>query len=188
MDPQLLVFVFMLAGVLLIFAEFFVPSGGIIAILCACCFGASLWYAWQSWYSATPLYFYLYLGSLVMLIPGTVIGAIQIINHTSLGNRVVTLPPALEDVTPYLEEEARLARLIGSRGTALNLMTPGGLVSVDGERLHAISEGLMIAPQTEIEVVAVKGTRIVVRAVEASSELAPDADLADDTPKTDPWA
>jgi membrane-bound serine protease (ClpP class) len=42
-------------------------------------------------------------------------------------------------------------------------MTPGGMVLVQGERLHAESDGSLIAAGTEIEVFGVKGTRVLVR-------------------------
>jgi membrane-bound serine protease (ClpP class) len=45
----------------------------------------------------------------------------------------------------------------------LTLLTPGGLVNVNGERLHCVSEGVMVPPGTTVEVVEVRGTRVLVR-------------------------
>lgn len=163
MDPQILVLAFLFAGLLLIFAELFVPSGGIIALMCACCFLISGYYAYQSWYVTAPLYWWIYLGGVIILIPSAIIGAFQILARTSLGNRMLSPIPTREEVTPYLEEQARLEKLIGQYGEALNLMTPGGMVLVNGERLHATSEGLLIESGSRVEVVAVRGNRIVVR-------------------------
>lgn len=191
MDSQLLVLLFMFAGLLLVLAEFIVPSGGLIAICCLVCFALSGYHAYHAWYVSSPAYFYTYCVSLMLLIPATMYGGIQILTHTSLGHRVISKPPALAEVTPYLEEEARLNKLIGQRGVATNLMTPGGIVTVHGERLHAVSEGLMIEPNAAIEVIAVRGTRIVVRAVSASEIAAaqPEPGLAPPVePEADPWA
>jgi len=165
MDPQFLVLVFLLAGIILIFAELFVPSGGAIALMCAFCFLVSGFYAYRSWYETAPLYWWSYVAAIVVLIPSTVIGGFQFILKTPLGNRVLMPAPTTEEVTPYLEEQARLEKLIGHQGEALNLMTPGGMVLVNGERFHASSDGLLIEAGTPVEVVEVRGNRLVVREI-----------------------
>jgi len=174
MDPQLLVPIFLLLGIALIFAELFVPSGGAISVMCACSFLASGYYAYTSWYENSPFYWWAYVASIAMLIPASVVGAFQLLTKTSLGNRVLLPAPTLEEVTPYQAEQARLESLIGQQGKALNLMTPGGMVLVNGERLHATGDGLMIEADSLIEVVAVRGTRIVVRKVTVKEPLAPE--------------
>jgi membrane-bound ClpP family serine protease len=166
MDPQFLVFTFLLGGVLLIFAEFFLPSGGLIAVTCAVCFLLSGYYAYQSWYSSAPLYWWMYLGGVVLVVPASIYGAFQLLLYTPLGKKVIMDAPTLEEVTPYQEEQARLEAMIGQRGRALSLMTPGGMVLVNGERLHATAEGLLVEPDSPIEIVGVRGTRVVVRRVD----------------------
>jgi len=191
MDPQLLVFAFFFAGILLIFAELFVPSGGTIALMCACCFLISGYYAYQSWYAAYPFLWWLYVGAIIILIPAAIFGAFQLLTRTSLGNRMLMPAPTLEEVTPYQDEQARLERLIGQQGRALNLMTPGGMVLVNGERLHATSDGLVIEADSLIEVIAVRGTRVVVRQSEAEAQISfeprEQAPPASETEPIDPW-
>ena len=43
---------------------------------------------------------------------------------------------------------------------------------IDGERLHCESEGMLIDPGQEVDVVAVKGNRLVVRLVGSQDESA----------------
>lgn len=195
MDPQFLVFVFLLGGILLIFAEFFLPSGGLIAVICAICFLLSGYYAYKSWYDTTPLYWWLYLGTAVLAVPASIYGAFQLLLRTPLGSKVIMEAPTLEEVTPYQAEQARLEGLIGQRGRALSLMTPGGMVMVDGERLHATAEGLLVEPDSLIEIVGVRGTRVVVKRVDeatppaspklADSEIGGGEDANPDS--VDPW-
>ena len=64
---------------------------------------------------------------------------------------------------PYKEEATLLDRMIGRVGTALTSMNPGGMVRVENERLHAVCEGLMLQPGDPIEVMGVRGNRVVVR-------------------------
>ena len=66
-------------------------------------------------------------------------------------------------MTPYLKETQRIEKLVGHFGTALTMLNPGGLVSVGGERLHALTEGLSVEPGASIEIVDVRGSRVVVR-------------------------
>ncbi|MCA8996188.1 MAG: hypothetical protein KDA36_08675 [Planctomycetaceae bacterium] len=166
MNPELMIFLLLVAGLVLIVMELFVPSGGMIAVMCVCCFAGSAFYAYRAWYTDHPAWWWGYLASLIVLIPAAVIGTFRLIATTSLGHRVLLAAPSEEEITPYQKEQDHLQSLIGKRGRSLNLMTPGGMVKVGSERLHAISDGLMIEPNMEIEVVATRGNRVVVRPVE----------------------
>ena len=55
-------------------------------------------------------------------------------------------------------------------GKTLTLMAPGGLVIVEGQRLHAETEGQMLDPQQPIKIIAVRGNRVVVRPHEPAAE------------------
>ena len=67
-------------------------------------------------------------------------------------------------VTPYSSAETkRLLRLINKTGTSLTRLAPGGLVLIDGERLHAESEGMLIPADAAVKVLAMKGNRLLVR-------------------------
>ena len=57
----------------------------------------------------------------------------------------------------------RLKQLIGQQGTTSTLLNPGGMVLVDGERLHCESPGMLIERDREVEVIGLKGNRLVVR-------------------------
>ncbi len=171
MNYESLAFLLMVIGFALIAAEIFIPSGGMIMILCVIAFSASIWFAYKAWWEAAPVYFWTFIGSLVLLIPGTIIGTFRMLERTSLGKRILLAAPDPESVTPYQEETAHLNELIGSRGEALTLMTPSGMVRVQGERLHAFSEGLVIQAGEAVEIIGVRGTRVLVRPVAQDSAL-----------------
>lgn len=170
MDPQLLVFVLLLAGFGLMVAELFLPSGGIIALMCVGCFAASIYYAYQAWWENYPFYWWTYIASLIVLIPLSIAGAFQLLTRTSLGNNILLAAPTSEEVTPYRSEEQYLSGFVGKQGTAISPLLPGGMVKVDGERLHAFTEGLVIVSGTPVVVVDVRGTRVVVEPVESLAE------------------
>lgn len=170
MDDQILIFVFLLVGFILLGVELFVPSGGTIGILSIGSFLASIFFAYRSWSETNPLYWRIYLVTFLLLIPVTLYGLWYLLTRTALGNRVLLVAPSEEEVTPYQKEQHHLQELIGRRGVAVSPLTPGGLVNVSGERLHAIGEGFIIESGQAIEVVGVRGTRVVVRT--ATSQLA----------------
>lgn len=168
MDYDFFAILLLLVGFVLIVAEVFLPSGGMILLLCTISFVASMWCAVNAWYGTHPVAFGSYLTSLVVLIPTVIIGAFQIFPKTPFGRQIIAAPTP-EEVTPHAEEREYLAGLIGRIGEAITPMMPGGLVSVDSDRLHAFTEGVMIEKGTPVEIIAVRGTRVVVR--EASAEL-----------------
>ncbi|WP_437206383.1 NfeD family protein [Planctomicrobium sp. SH664] len=170
MNHEILVFVLLAVGLGLIFAELFVPSGGIIAILSLACLGGSIYFAWQTWHETSPRHWWIFLGSVIFLIPATIVGAFQLLARTSLGDGILLSAPKEEDVIPFSREQEHLMSLIGQQGTALNRMTPGGLVKVGDERLHAVSDGMVIESGKAVEIIAVRSQRVVVRELEERSD------------------
>lgn len=190
MNYEALALLLMVVGLALIVAEVFLPSGGLILVMCVVSFAASVWFAYKAWWGVSQGYFWIFIGALIVLIPGSVIGLFRFLESSSFGNRVLLGAPTADEVVPYQAEIMRLGKLVGKRGEALTLMTPGGMVLVEGERLHAISEGTVIEPHEAIEVVAVRGTRVVVRSAAEdepppSEEVAPDLALSEEEPDED---
>ncbi len=171
----LFAFGLLVLGLALIGAEMFIPSGGFISILSLACIIASGYSAFDAWWVDHPARFWWFVGSIVGLIPMTIGLMVFLLSRTKLGNRVFLEAPKLEDVTPYLHESEERKQLIGKTGETLTLMSPGGLVIVDGKRHHAESEGLMLDPKQPVKIIAVKGNRVVVRPYEPSSKPAPAA-------------
>jgi membrane-bound serine protease (ClpP class) len=54
-------------------------------------------------------------------------------------------------------------RWLGKRGHASSPLRPAGIAEIEGERVDVVSEGELIEPGDEIEVMRVDGNRIVVR-------------------------
>lgn len=177
MDYDSLAILLLMVGFCLIIAEIFLPSGGLILVMCVVAFASSYWCAHKAWYGTSPFAYGVYLAALIVLIPSVVIGTFNIFPKTPMGKRLIGAPTT-EEVTPYAEETAHLQSLIGHIGKTVTPLIPGGMVSVDGERLHAFSEGVLIDSGVDIEVLDVRGTRVLVR--EATAPAAPPtAELAE---------
>ncbi len=180
MDSSTISLLLLAVALALLCAEFFIPSGGMILVLAIVCCLGSVWFAWQAWGTSNSVVWWSYVASVAILIPTVVVGALYFLPRTSFGHQVLLSGPSLDEVTPYADDEARLAQLVGKVGKTLTLLTPGGLVQIDGERIHCESEGMLIDPGQEVDVLAVKGNRLVVR---LASKQAESAGPAEDRPR-----
>jgi membrane-bound serine protease (ClpP class) len=173
----------LMLGLALLVAEVFIPSGGLLMTASVLSLAASIWFAWKAWWYSNPYAWWIYLGSVVALLPVSAGGAFYFLPRTSIGRRVLLEAPAPEEVRAYAREQERLAGLIGREGKTVTLLNPGGLVIVNGERLHCESEGVVIDPGERVTIVGVAGNRLVVRREEASPDAPPD--VAFDATRTD---
>lgn len=165
MDHATIAIVMLFAGLALIIAEFFIPSGGMIAILAAVCLSVSVWAAHEAWWETARSVWWSYLALFVLLIPASVGGALFLIQRTSLGRHVLLSAPSLEEVTPFAEAEEHLRQMIGKRGETVSLLNPGGMVEVEGERFHCECPGMLIEASEDVEVTGIKGNRLLVQPV-----------------------
>jgi len=176
MDSGYLAILLLVIGLALIVCEVFIPSAGLIAAFATLCIAGSIASAWSAWFYTSPTYFAIYVVALLFLIPSAISGAFYVLPRTAFGRKVLLEAPDLDEVTPYQEEQRQLMRLVGHVGKTLTLLNPGGLVEVDGTRQHCESEGMLLEAGTPVEIVAVKGDRVVVRPVEHRPQQTDDRD------------
>ncbi|MEX0702273.1 MAG: NfeD family protein [Planctomycetales bacterium] len=178
MELSHLAVLLLLVGLGLIVAEIFIPSGGVITAAAVIALAASAICAWQAWWGTSPGAWWAFVGSGLILVPAVLFGALWALPHTSVGRRFLLEAPTPEELRAYGDEEEHLGRLIGATGKTLTLLNPGGLVQVEGERLHCKSEGMLIDPGQPVKVVAVAGNLIVVRPVPAAESQRRGAELS----------
>jgi len=153
----------LIAGLAILIAEVFIPSGGLLGVITFLTLLVSLVFAYRAWGTSHSNIFYAFLVMLLMLVPTTIGIGFYVLPRTSLGQRVLLEGPEAQQLTPFAKETSRFQRLVGKFGSTQTLLNPGGLVRVEGERLHAVSEGLPIEPGESVQIVGVQGTRVVVR-------------------------
>jgi membrane-bound ClpP family serine protease len=168
-DAGILATMLLVLGLFLLGLEFFIPSFGMILAIAVISLIVSFWSACKAWWGVNPAYFWTYVILLIAGIPGSLMSAVAIMQKTSLGNRLILQPPPPTEKKP----PNPLDELIGHRGTAQTLLTPGGMVSINSERFHAESLGMLIEPHTPVIVVATKANRIVVRPLTAEDHSLP---------------
>ena len=152
----------LIVGLVLLVGEIFIPSGGMIVIAAAICLSSSIWCGWNAW-SETPIYWWSYVGTIVVAIPTVLWGMFTIFPRTSMGKRILLEPPSPAEVSGNSKNHARLVNFVGRTGQTVTLLNPGGLMSIDDERLHCQSEGMMIDYDVSVVVLRVKGNDLVVR-------------------------
>ena len=165
-DAGLLATILLLVGLFLLGLEFFIPSFGMILCVAIIALVVSFWSACKAWWGVNPAFFWTYVVMLVAGIPGSLVSAVTLMQKTTLGSRLILKPP----VSGQAQTPNPLDELIGKRGTAQTLLTPGGMVTIGSQRLHAESLGMLIEPKTPVIVIGTRANRIVVRPTTAQDD------------------
>jgi membrane-bound ClpP family serine protease len=92
---------------------------------------------------------------------GTGYFIIKTVPQTAAGKRMILA----RDQTGQRSASEPAAELVGKQGVAQSLLRPSGMALLNGKRLDVVAESGMIESGCQIKVVAVEGTRIVVRKV-----------------------
>ncbi len=157
-----LYFTLLIAGLMLIGAEVFIPGGVLGALGGIMLFIAGLLgYAVFSPGMATL--------ALVGLVVGTGVAIalwIRFFPSTPVG-RSMTVANDLKDAHG---QNATLSGLVGKCGTTLSALRPSGFAEIEGQRVDVVSQSDMLAAGTPVEVVRVEGNRVVVDLPETEPE------------------
>ena len=154
--------------------EIFLPSGGLLALLCATCIVASIviMFMYSAMLGVVMLIGY------ILVIPVVLYWAVRIWERSPLGRKLI-LGAEEEWTTPdeslARSEAARQDRvtsikdLIGQEGVADSSLRPVGFVRIAGQRLDAIAEGDMIETGQAVKVVAAYDNQLKVRPLDAKA-------------------
>jgi len=174
----------LLVGLLFLVLEFFIPSGGALAVLCS----LSLLAAIVVGFMAGPWTGTGILITEAIIVPAALVAAVKWWPETPIGRLIlIPRPKSPDDVLPETENYRGLKDLLGKRGTARGAMLPSGLVIIDGKTYDAVSEGVAIEPNQTVLVVAISTQRLVVRPdTTIRAELAEVPAAASGATSTDP--
>jgi membrane-bound ClpP family serine protease len=146
-------------GIVLLVAEIFLPSHGVLTVLALGSLAGGIYSAFH--YSTTFGYAFLVLT--LLFLPIFAIVAIRLWPRTFVGRRVA--PPNRE--FRYTESPAsgngELVRLIGQTGVTLTPLRPVGQCDFGGRRVECHAESGMIDRDTRVVAIGVRGWALVVR-------------------------
>jgi membrane-bound ClpP family serine protease len=147
--------------VVLIIAEVFIPSGGLITVCAvACLIGGTYIFFKQSTTAG---------------VAGVIFGAIAIptilrivyreLPNTRFGKRVTLAPPVRQkgDAVPDTPE---IKNLLGAVGTVLTPLRPVGMCDFSGQRVECVAESGYVDKGRKVRVIDVESTQLTVRLIE----------------------
>ena len=151
------------ACAVLIIAEVFVPSGGLISLCALACLigGALIFFQ----HSATAGW--IGVGIAFVMIPGVLIFTYKIFPKTRFGKSVTLTPPERQqgDAIPDTSE---LKEMLGEVGVVLTPLRPVGMCDFSGQRVECVAEGGYIDKDKKVKVIEVQSTQLTVRMIEDS--------------------
>ena len=168
MDHILLAYVLVIIGLVLMAAEVFLPTGGILFVLAI---GALIVGIAMSFYSNTT-HGMITLLAVFILIP--VLGPVllHIMPRTTMGKRLFLTAHEDDASVAAMPVNLELEQLRGRYGKTVSSLRPSGVTQFDGRRVDTISEGDMIGPGQWVRCIDVKAGRVIVRQVSGPPDLA----------------
>lgn len=145
-------------GIVVLIAEIFLPSFGILTV-------AGLAFLLTAIYKAYGVSAAWGHGSVIttmVVLPTLAIVAVRTFHRTPWGKRMAPANPIArsEEFAPQHEE---LKRYVGRAGKTLTSLRPVGTCLVDGDRVNSVAESGLIEANIEVEVVGIRGRELAVR-------------------------
>ena len=159
------IIVLIIAGMLLIVSEVFIPSGGILGLLAAACIVTALVLGFRE-SSQTGLAVILIT---ILCTPVIIAFSLKIFPKTPFGRRVILKPDndtSLHKGTAGVSDED-YSKLVGEKGMTVSELRPSGTVEIGNKRYGVVTEGEMIEKDCEIIVVKLEGNSIVVERIDS---------------------
>lgn len=147
--------VLQLMGVAVVFAEIFIPSGGLLSLLATGIFGYSLYLVFHDLPAAAGIAF--------VVVDCITIPTLVIVGLKMLAKSPVTLSTELSSKLGVSSQSPELLQYLDQQGRALSDLRPAGTALIEGKRLDVVSRGEYIEKDSQILVVEVSGNRIIVR-------------------------
>lgn len=149
-------------GIFLVFIEILILPGfgaaGIPGIILFCV-GVGM-----IWEKSGPTTALIYASvALIFVIPIAFIG-LSLIRDTSIGKTFI-LSAAERSEDGFQAAPQELTALVGKSGKTVSPLRPAGVALINGQRVDIVTQGEFVEPETEIEVIQVEGSRVIVRSL-----------------------
>lgn len=144
-------FLFIGLGLLFLFLEVFIPSGGILGLLALGCTAFGIY---GLFYQGQPLLAVMAIGVvLVMTILGIRFGLQRLSFQGSL-------PPEIS-----MSVDERIENLVGKEGVTHTALRPAGIAVIEGRKVDVVTAGAFVEKDVRVQVVDSAGNRVVVAVV-----------------------
>ena len=146
------------ACALLIVAEVFVPSGGLLMVCALACLGGGLTLFFQQ----SVVLGWVGIAIAAGLIPTTLITSYRILPKTRFGKAVTLTPPTRGQGDAVPDRDA-LEQLKGQSGRVITPLRPVGTCEFSGHKVECVAEGEYVEAGTTVEVIRVHAMQVTVR-------------------------
>ena len=147
-----------LFGFLMMAAEVFIPSFGVLSVISALALISSVFLGFQHG-TEVGMAFLLGIGATAPIVFWVSFKALP---NTAIGRKLILRGPSFEPSESLVREEG-IEAMVGRHGQAVTELRPSGTVEIDGRRWDAMTRGEMLEPGNEIEVLKVEMSQLVVR-------------------------
>ncbi|MCY4402668.1 MAG: hypothetical protein OXD54_08855 [Candidatus Poribacteria bacterium] len=149
-------------GILLVFVEILLLPGfgaaGIPGVIIFCVGIGMIW----ARSSVTTALIYTSV-ALIFVIPISIIG-LSLLRESPIGKSFI-LSASEKSEDGFQAAPQELTALVGKSGKTVTPLRPAGVALINGQRVDIVTQGEFVAPETEVEVILVEGSRVVVRSL-----------------------
>lgn len=172
-DNLTIAYALILLGLVLLVAEVFIPTGGILSVLSV----GALVVGVAITFNSDPSTGIVTLIALLIVLPVCLGVAFHYWPKTRLGKKLMLTGPQDDEAATNAPVNLELEQLRGRFGKTASWLRPSGVVEFDGRRVDVITEGPMIEPDRWVRCIDVKSGKVVVREADRPPDLA-DLDTA----------
>ena len=167
MDNLFLAYALVVIGLLLMAAELFLPTHGIVFVLGVggLIAGAAIAFNHSTAQGVVTL---VVVGVLVPLLGPLLI---QYWPRTAIGKKLLLTGPDDDDTVAQMPVNLELEQLRGRYGKTLSALRPSGVADFDGRRVDVLSEGMLVDAGQWVKVIDIKAACVVVRHVDRPPDL-----------------
>ncbi len=158
MNAWILPVIFQIFGVLVVVAEIFIPSMGLLSAIALGLMGYSLYLVFTT---ISPGAFYLVLGADLLMVPLLFIGGLKILALSPLALR-----KKLSAQEGVVSQAPGLGSHINKTGRTLTTLRPSGTAMIDNIRLDVVADGEYIEAGAPVRVTGVTGNQVIVARME----------------------
>ncbi|HNQ22843.1 MAG TPA: NfeD family protein [Phycisphaerae bacterium] len=158
MSEAMILTVLYLAGILVLVAEIFIPSHGILTVVGIGLLVAGIVRTFMDFGREAGVVAVL---ACMIVVPCMAGVAIRYWHRTPFGRRISPPNPVLSTADVGVPV-ADLERLVGQTGKAVSTLRPVGVCDFGGQRVSCVAELGMIAPGTTVQAVRVSGPNLAV--------------------------
>lgn len=144
-------------GLLVIIAEIFIPSLGLLTVIALGIFIYSLYIVFTTISTTVGMVF---AGLDIVLVPVLIIGGMKILARSPLA-----LKRELSKKDGVVSQKEDYDAYIDVEGLSITDLRPAGMAEINGQRLDVVADGEYIEAKTPIIVTGVTGNRIVVEKI-----------------------